>query len=502
MLVLKKYDKLIFKILLSLVFVLAIFFRFKAYLFDTCLWYDEAALSLNILDKSFLELLFKPLTYTQSASSIFMAGTKVLVTLFGDNELVYRFLPFVFGLLAIPLFYAVSAKFLTNKWMILIVNLLFAINFNIICYSAMFKPYSLDLLLFLLGVYLIDKIDFSNKKHLVLFSLALVVFPLLSISSLFLILAFNISVLIYKKLKFSKLVLLNIPFLIIFSIYYYFILIPEREEMSAYWAPYWNTKFISFSYNDILLLKDNLDFSFFPNSTTLFILILLLIGWVYFVKQNKFLNTCVFLVFLLGLILSALQIYPLFQRMFLFYVPAVLIVFACPFDKLKRFWVSLLILMITLYGYNFNYIKNLNNGSLYESFDVKASLEELYNMLKPEDRAYFYLTSLFDFEYYKRKVEDPNRFLYVSLSKKDKQSIFKELDKMYSSSKGDMYILVESCMVNKNEYAYFSEWVNLHKYENIKTFSFNDKRYFWQSSIERAKFPNVKKYIYLIKIVK
>src|SRR3989338_11217817 len=85
-------DKLPFIIIL-----IGIIFRFYRYLYNKALWLDEAMLSLNIVERSFLELL-KPLDYRQNAPIGFLMIEKFFVNIFGNNEYSLRLFPFTCGI--------------------------------------------------------------------------------------------------------------------------------------------------------------------------------------------------------------------------------------------------------------------------------------------------------------------------------------------------------------------------------------------------------------------
>lgn len=503
-LILKKYDKLIYKILLGLVFALAIFFRVKAYLLNPSFWCDESALALNVVGRNFAQLMFGPLTNAQSAPPIFIVLTKLLVNILGDIEIVYRFMPFMFGILSIPLFYFVSQKFLTNKWVILFANVLFAINFNIIAYSSMFKHYSFECFLFLLSVMLLDRIDFLNRKQFVVLALIFAVAPWFSLPLLFLIAAFDIAVLIFKKMNFKSVVLINIPCLISTILYYIFVLWQEKVEMDYFYGDYWSDKFYTLSLDGIVLLKDNLDFLFYPNTKFILFSIVLLVGWIYFVKDKKFLNICVFLVLVLCTLVSFIKVYPLFQRTFMFFMPLCLISFVYPLEKIKRGWfvaIATVVLILSLHSYNLGYFKNLYNCSLYDHFDFRNTFNSLSSKLKKDDKCYFYATNVYDILYYSRKLGNSNKLYRFTLSD-DKAESMKKLDDMVKSTKGDLYIYIEffnAKIIDKNP---IIDWLNTHEHEVLGDLKFVDKRDFWLSSKDKLSIRTSGKNIRIIKIVK
>ena len=78
--------------------------RLVQYLFNRSLWADEAVLALNIVNRSYLELL-EPLDYEQGAPIGFLILEKLAVQLFGDNEYALRLVPLLSSIICFFLFY-------------------------------------------------------------------------------------------------------------------------------------------------------------------------------------------------------------------------------------------------------------------------------------------------------------------------------------------------------------------------------------------------------------
>ena len=127
----KKY---VYYILLGIICFAGLALRIKAFVAGRPLWHDECSLALNIFDNNNIFAYFKPLNYTQAAPPLFMIATKIITNIFGINEYTLRFIPLLSGILSIPAFYILSRRFISNIWVILIANLLFAINYQLIYY--------------------------------------------------------------------------------------------------------------------------------------------------------------------------------------------------------------------------------------------------------------------------------------------------------------------------------------------------------------------------------
>src|SRR5262245_65033312 len=87
-----------------LIIGLGIFLRLAQYAFNRSLWYDEANLAANIIDRSMAGLL-RPLDYDQGAPIGFLLLEKLAVQALGPSEYALRLIPFFFGSIALILFY-------------------------------------------------------------------------------------------------------------------------------------------------------------------------------------------------------------------------------------------------------------------------------------------------------------------------------------------------------------------------------------------------------------
>src|SRR5262252_1207359 len=86
-----------------------ILLRLTQYLSDRSLWMDESMLALNVVNRSFAQLL-QPLDYNQGAPVGFLMAQRAAVTLFGPGEYALRLFPFICGLISLFLFYYLAKK--------------------------------------------------------------------------------------------------------------------------------------------------------------------------------------------------------------------------------------------------------------------------------------------------------------------------------------------------------------------------------------------------------
>ncbi len=122
--------------------------RLTQYLSNRSLWLDEARLALNIVDRSFVQLL-KPLDYGQGAPVGFLMLERTAFHLFGPGEYALRLFPFLSGMISLLLFYRLAKQSLPSRAVPIALGL-FATAAPLIYYSSEVKQYSGDVAIALL----------------------------------------------------------------------------------------------------------------------------------------------------------------------------------------------------------------------------------------------------------------------------------------------------------------------------------------------------------------
>ena len=107
--------------------------RLVQYLYNRSLWADEAVLALNIVNRSYLELL-QPLDYDQGAPIGFLWIEKLAIQLFGNNEYALRLFPLLSSILSIFIFYKLAKIFLRLE--AVPIALAFFVSLNYLLYFA------------------------------------------------------------------------------------------------------------------------------------------------------------------------------------------------------------------------------------------------------------------------------------------------------------------------------------------------------------------------------
>lgn len=128
------------------VIAVGVVLRIIAYARRSTLWLDESAVAMNIVDRSFSDLMFVPLDYGQAAPRGFLLLEWLSARTLGTSDLAFRFLPFLSGIAALFLFAAVARRLLSPAGA-LGALVFFVTGYWFLVYSSDLHPYGFDLAL-------------------------------------------------------------------------------------------------------------------------------------------------------------------------------------------------------------------------------------------------------------------------------------------------------------------------------------------------------------------
>ncbi|MEO1522107.1 MAG: glycosyltransferase family 39 protein, partial [Cyanobacteria bacterium J06633_2] len=156
--------------LVSMIMIgIGIFLRVVQFVANRSLWADEAKLSLNIVDRSYLELTHV-LDYNQIAPVGFLWIEKLATQVFGNTDLALRVFPFLASLASLVLVYQIARRYL-NPVAVPIAIALLALHAREIYYSSEVKQYSSDVMVGLLLVSVVYSTSPQlTKRQMLLFS--------------------------------------------------------------------------------------------------------------------------------------------------------------------------------------------------------------------------------------------------------------------------------------------------------------------------------------------
>jgi 4-amino-4-deoxy-L-arabinose transferase-like glycosyltransferase len=143
--------------------------RGAQYYANRSLWYDEANLARNIVDRSFAGLL-QPLDYDQGAPIGFLMLEKLAGRLAGYSEYGLRLVPLLCGLLSLVLFYTLARRYLDRR-AALVALYLFAFSETLIYHGSELKQYSSDVAVALALLLLADRLDPDHPSRARMFML-------------------------------------------------------------------------------------------------------------------------------------------------------------------------------------------------------------------------------------------------------------------------------------------------------------------------------------------
>ena len=157
---------------ISLVIIgFGILVRVIQYLYNRSLWADEAVLALNLVNRSYLELL-QPLDYDQGAPIGFLWIEKLAIQVFGNNEYAFRLFPLLSSILSIFIFYELAKRFLRLQAVPIALAFFVSLHY-LVYYATELKQYSTDVFVALLACLLVIQIatERLNTIKIVIYSL-------------------------------------------------------------------------------------------------------------------------------------------------------------------------------------------------------------------------------------------------------------------------------------------------------------------------------------------
>lgn len=155
----------------GLIILLSGLIRLIQYGFNRSLWGDEATIALNIINRSYGELL-QPLDYGQGAPIGFLWVEKLSTQLFGINEYSLRLFPLLAGLATMPLMYVAVRRY-TKGAAVLVALAMVGFLPSFIYFSTEVKQYATDAALTLACLLLVQQTEskFTFRGQAIIFAL-------------------------------------------------------------------------------------------------------------------------------------------------------------------------------------------------------------------------------------------------------------------------------------------------------------------------------------------
>ncbi|MGA9379700.1 MAG: glycosyltransferase family 39 protein [Phormidium sp.] len=318
-----------------LIIIFGILIRVAQYLSNRALWGDEASLALNIVNRSYLELL-QPLDRNQAAPPGFLWSEKLFTQLLGNNEYSLRLFPLISGIVSLIAVYKLG-KWAGSAIALPMALILFACLRYTLYYATEVKQYSSDVMISLLLCLLLIPLreQMLNIRRVLLIGIWGGVAIWFSHPVIFVLAGIESANLILTSAQQRKAILINrLPayfiWLISFGFMYFLTIarVMENNSLQSAWGDeYPKTVF------DVMWLLDSFGRFFYRplGFSTIFdgiAILAFVIGCGFFIKNkpSKFL-ILMFPVFV-TLAASYLHKYPFRGRLILFLVPFFILVIA------------------------------------------------------------------------------------------------------------------------------------------------------------------------------
>ncbi|MFB2838646.1 glycosyltransferase family 39 protein [Floridanema evergladense] len=312
-----------------------IIIRLAQYISNRSLWGDEAYIALNIVDRSYLELL-QPLDYDQAAPPGFLWIEKLAVQLFGNNEYSLRLFPLIAGIVSLLALYQIG-KWTVSAIALPISLILFSCLKYPLYYATEVKQYSSDimvgLLLCLLLIPLRDRI--LKKSKVFLLGFLGIVAMWFSHTAIFPLGGVELACLITSSPQKRKAIVINrlpayLIWLIGFALYYLFIISKsiKNESLQSAWSPEYPKSIF-----DILWLLDSIGRFFhkplgFVGVADGIAILAFIIGGITLYRSNRINLLILISPILATLTATYLHKYPFRTRLILFLTPYFILIIA------------------------------------------------------------------------------------------------------------------------------------------------------------------------------
>jgi len=440
--IIKVIEKNWFEIILTTFILLGLLISLVDLLHNKSLWLDEACLALNIVSKSYLDLL-TPLDDGQVAPIGFLFTEKLLTDVFGTHDWALRIFPFFSFILSIILFFFLNNRLFKSAKVALLSCALFSLNFTLINYSTEVKQYSIDVLVAILIVLSCLKFH-SNKNTLAIFLHTCIGGIAIWYSNVAVIVLITVAIYdIYYSLfnNDKKEWTIFIPILIWITSFttYYLLFIynhPHTNNMVNYWdAHFLPNNIFSQEFYIFLYHKARMIFANLLNTNGLWLIALLFysIG-IFLLLQEKKINYLYILFFpiIIHLGLSFFSLYPFYERFLLYQIPFIIIPISYGAilisSHFKNYHVlKIIICLLLIYTYN------LIQSPRIDEEEIKKSLTYINTHIEATDNIYVYYSSVPAFKFYKKtyhNIKKENTIHFGSFSRANREKYISEITRI------------------------------------------------------------------------
>jgi hypothetical protein len=315
--------------------LIGIILRLRQYLSGRSLWADEAMLALNIVNRNFSQL-FQPLDYDQGAPLGFLLVEKLFHAALGRTEFALRLFPLLAGLASLWLFHLLLVSLRgahslrsvsTPRRSNLLALALFAVNPQLVYYTSEAKQYIMDVTV-ALGMFVIALPMLQGqfqRKNLILLMLAGMLALWFSHPALFVLAGIGVGLLIHllqqrDRASLRWIIFIGVLWLGNLTLLYFINL--RQLSRNDYLTDYWTNGFLPLPpWRDFGWLNELMIYQFGIHFVPLLVSILILVGWVAWLRESRTLAIAIAFTTLFAFMASALRLYPVNARLSLFLIP-------------------------------------------------------------------------------------------------------------------------------------------------------------------------------------
>src|SRR6266487_1320304 len=337
-------NQLLFQIAIVAISAFGIILRASKYLPGWLMRGDELAVTLNLINRSAIDLITKPLDYEQAAPFGFLLIIKALITIFGHSEYVLRLTAFVAACVSLILMQSLLTK-TVERYGNIFALVAFAFGNYLIYYSAELKQYSTDVLLslVLLLVFYQHLSKETTAKDFLLLAVLGILALCFSYTALFILAGIGITLFLHYWGNKQRLLWITLTGMIWAGTFLaLYILLLRHQTQDSYLITFWDN-LLSFMpmppWRDISWFPKALDGLLFVvaglSSSLIFVIPIYALGLWRFLKEKKWQWVLVLTVPIgLNIIVSGFQKYPFHGRLILYLLPLVFIVLGKGIDLL------------------------------------------------------------------------------------------------------------------------------------------------------------------------
>lgn len=423
--------------MVSILYSIGIILRLIHYLGNRSLRNDEAALTLNILRRSFFELL-QPLDFMQIAPPGFLWILKLLTELFGGSEYALRLIPLAGSIAALYLMYRLLVK-LAGQQAAFVGLVCLILSKKMIFAAADIKQYSTDaaiiLWLYVLVSQILARWDSRSFTRLTVAGAAVV---WVSYPSVFILASIGLTLGIASlaqgnrpragQMAFAATIWLTsfAASLLVTSAAASDVVPLQHDYWARFFAPFPITSVHDITWYGLRFFRL---FKFgFANLPAIWIVqslaVLLFLAGSHALWQNQ--RKWFFLLlspFVITLIASGFRLYPFGGRPGLFFVPLILILIALGIEQVRQTlappyrWAGVTLAGVLILSLATNTLEGLRRTPPFAFGDIKPVLHHVGQSYTAGDQLYVYAGSKYPFEYYAPRFgldHAPTTFLFGS----------------------------------------------------------------------------------------